>query len=333
MNNWRGAALVSLMVGSGAIVGCVADGDAVSPTEELGATERAVCEALTAEPVELDECGDLATNSALDKLVSQAGANVGLERCATVHPSQLERDRVENEVAARMVAHPTNTLAAGRVIPVYVHIIASTSATNGGVTSTMIGKQMTVLNNAYAAGGVSFTLAGTDTTVNNAWYTMGYGSTEEKAAKAALRKGGKEALNLYTANIGGGLLGWATFPSSYAQSPSMDGVVVLNASLPGGSAVPYNLGDTGTHEVGHWAGLYHTFQGGCQKNNDYVSDTPTEKSSAFGCPVGRDTCVNGPTSSGEDPIYNFMDYTDDDCMFEFTQGQYARMSSQLATYR
>ncbi len=230
-------------------------------------------------------------------------------------------------------------LAVGSVIiPVYFHIITNTTG-QGAVTSTQINNQIAVLNAAYSGGtgGVNtpfrFQLAGTNTTANNTWFTAGPGTTAESQMKTALRQGTKGALNFYTSNPGGGLLGWATFPSSYVSAPKNDGVVCLYSSLPGGTAAPYNLGDTGTHEVGHWLGLYHTFQGGCANSTtnggDLVADTPAEKSSAFGCPTGRNTC----SSTGVDPITNFMDYTDDSCMFKFTQGQSDRMDAQWVAYR
>ncbi|MHB8997937.1 MAG: zinc metalloprotease [Thermoanaerobaculia bacterium] len=248
------------------------------------------------------------------------------KRCGTVHPDEDTIRMLEELVEKRSAIAPNVT---GGVINVYFHVITSTSG-QGSLSSGDIGAQMNVLNDAFGPWGWTFNLVSVDTTANNTWFTAGYGTTAEAQMKAALRQGGAGDLNFYTTNPGGGLLGWATFPWSYASDPSDDGVVVLYSSLPGGSAAPYNLGDTGTHEVGHWMGLYHTFQGGCnRKRGDYVDDTPSERSAAYGCPTGRDTCRGG----GLDPIENFMDYTDDACMDRFTAGQDARMDTAFTSYR
>ncbi len=221
----------------------------------------------------------------------------------------------------------------GGVIDVYFHVINKGSgAANGDIPNSQITDQMNVLNAAFAGTGWSFNLVSTDRTTNAAWYTAGPGTAAEAAMKGALRQGTADDLNIYANNMGGGLLGWATFPSSYSGDPSDDGVVILSASMPGGNAAPYNLGDTATHEVGHWMGLYHTFQGGCTSTGDRVSDTPAERSAAYGCPTGRDSCA-GAKYPGVDPITNFMDYTDDSCMYMFSAAQDLRMDQQFSTYR
>jgi hypothetical protein len=235
--------------------------------------------------------------------------------------SELEPERGPAQAAAA---------ATGGVIDVYFHVInQGPGIANGDVPDSMIAAQIAVLNDAFNPWGWSFRLVATDRTTNAEWYAMGFGTRAEREAKTALRRGSADDLNVYTANPGGNLLGWATFPWSYKAKPLVDGVVVLHSSLPGGTAVPYNLGDTGTHEVGHWMGLYHTFQGGCSNKNDGVADTPAEDSPAFGCPVGRDSC----SRPGADPIHNFMDYTDDACMNHFTAGQDARMDEKFSAYR
>lgn len=263
--------------------------------------------------------------------VSQEAFVQSGHRCATVHPDRDQMDCIEKEVGKFLEEHPEARFESAKTVNVFFHVI--TNGSQGNLTTQDLDRQISVLNQDYAPWGYTFTRVGQDYTSNATWYTMGYGTTAESQAKTALVRSPTTQLNFYTANLGGGLLGWATFPSSLASKPNMDGVVILYSSLPGGSAVPYNLGRTATHEIGHWLGLYHTFQGGCTKNNDYVADTPADKAATFGCPSGtQDTCT-GRNYPGVDPIHNYMDYTDDACMWELTSGQASRIAAQVGTYR
>lgn len=259
------------------------------------------------------------------------GRKCGAPDLTPVEVAQVE-ERTQAVLAAKGYTPDTAVQRLSRTVPVYVHIIKPTGTETNPVTTKMVTDQIGVLNSAYASSSIAFTLVSTDAATNDSWYTAQPNTTAETQMKTALRQGDKGTLNIYANNMGGGLLGWATFPSSYASKPLMDGVVIHKDSLPGGSFVPYNLGDTATHEVGHWVGLYHTFQGGCSNTGDSVSDTPAERSAAYGCPVNRDTCTSRKYP-GLDPTNNFMDYTDDGCMDRFSSGQSARMDAQLTAYR
>jgi hypothetical protein len=269
---------------------------------------------------------------AIARLCGDAGSLLKAKPGATVVEPNVDA-AYQQELAANASGHPlipSDVQARSIRVKVYFHVINKGSGlANGDIPDSQVTDSVQVLNDAYAAAGVKFRLVATDRTTNATWYNMSPGSAAETQAKNALHQGTADDLNIYTANLGGGLLGWATFPWSYQSQPKMDGVVVLYTSVPGGSEQNYNEGDTATHEVGHWMGLYHTFQGGCSGSGDMVDDTPAEASPAFACPVGRDTCA----SPGVDPIHNFMDYTYDDCMYEFTAGQNTRMQAMWAQYR
>jgi hypothetical protein len=268
----------------------------------------------------------------------ESGARCATEKVdeATAAGIQEELKRFRKNQSELLGADSVERGAGSVTIKVYFHVInRGAGLANGDVPEAMLDAQMNVLNDAYrgATSGANtpfrFVKAGVTRTTNPGWFTMAKGSAAEREAKSALHVGGPDALNFYTTN-GGGYLGWATFPWSYADNPRDDGVVCLFSSLPGGSSTPFNLGDTATHEVGHWLGLLHTFQGGCDVLNDYVDDTPAEASPADGCPGNRDSCAGDP---GVDPIDNFMDYTDDSCMNKFTFGQSVRMDLLHNLYR
>lgn len=255
-------------------------------------------------------------------------------RCGAPAPG-AESVAASNLFAIQEAEASVNATLAKRAtinVDTYVHVVASsTSASAGYLSDATVAAQIKVMNEDYAASGFQFTLKGTDRTVNSAWASDG----SETAMKRSLRKGNYRDLNLYfLSTIPDGILGYCYFPTTAAAGSSnfiLDGCTIASGTVPGGTISPrFNLGKTATHEVGHWMGLYHTFQGGCSGSGDMVSDTPAQSSASSGCPVGRDSC---PSIAGVDPIHNYMDYSDDSCYEEFTTGQNARMVSSWNQFR
>ncbi len=264
---------------------------------------------------------------------TQPSQGVGKQlTCGTKDVDPVTMGLIE-DYSRRIAARSNQVLStATKSVPVYWHRVHDADGSGGGVSTRQISSQIKVLNDAYASAGFAFSLVSVDDSSNADWYIATPQTTPERQMKDALHQGGSNALNVYSNNMGDNLLGWATFPWNYGAQPLADGIVILYSSVPGGDAVPYDLGDTATHEVGHWMGLYHTFQNGCSAKGDAVDDTPAEKSPAFGCPVGRDTCTS-KADPGVDPIFNFMDYTEDACMNTFTTGQNSRVNQMWAAYR
>jgi hypothetical protein len=235
------------------------------------------------------------------------------------------------EQAARTQLAATQSVT----VPVAFHVIRKdTTVAGGNVPKSWITAQIAVLNDSYGGStggantGFQFSLASIDRTTNAGWFKLTSG--KEKKMKTALKVGGLDTLNIYSADLGNSLLGWSYLAQDASSVGVLDGVVIHFDSLPGGPwGDQYSAGDTTTHEVGHWLNLLHTFQGGCNGGGDQIADTPAEASAAYKCPTGRDTC----SAPGNDPITNFMDYTYDSCMFQFTADQAVRMQEAWAAYR
>jgi hypothetical protein len=221
-------------------------------------------------------------------------------------------------------------------IEVYFHVVVANETYAGGwIPPEQLAMQMQVLNQDYAPARVSFKATLVTRIINPVWFNEIIHSVVDTSLQDSLkrkyRKGDASTLNIYTVSFEKDqTLGYATFPFEYEDLPEDDGVVVRYTTTPGSDFTPYNLGRTLTHEVGHWLGLFHTFQGeSCFGQGDGVADTPAQLIETSGCPRGKDTCPGG----GPDPINNFMDYSDDVCLDTFTPGQIDRLRTNLAFYR
>jgi len=217
------------------------------------------------------------------------------------------------------------------VVPTVVHVMTSATG-EGDVTDEQVAAQIAVLNRTFSGGesrfatdtSFTFELIGTERYQDDRWHH----DRQSRGYRAGTRVGGAETLNIWLVDFV--YLGIATFPWDYEKDPTIDGVRVHYGTLPGGPLKYYNEGKTATHEVGHWLGLYHTFQGGCRGDGDFVEDTPAQGAPSYGCPIGNDTCAE---LEGLDAVTNYMDYSDDSCYDRFSAGQSTKMADDWAAYR
>ena len=266
----------------------------------------------------------------------QCGTQEVLQRLLSEDPTLADRMNDIENFTARFEQNPSAYRLVNGVIeiPVVVNVLYKTAAQN--ISDAQIASQITVLNTDYQALNSDYNLTPAvfqplrsgsfnirfvlSKTVRKATTKSSWGTNDamKKAAGGIVPTSPTTTLNLWCCNLSGGILGYAQFPGGPSAT---DGVVIDDNAFGSTGTVqaPYNKGRTATHEVGHWLNLRHIW-GDANCGNDLVNDTPTQQTSNFGCPAfPHKTCGNNGDMS-----MNYMDYTDDACMYMFSAGQKAR---------
>ena len=227
------------------------------------------------------------------------------------------------------------------VVPVVVNVVYRTSAEN--ISRDQIVSQIDVLNSDFAG-------TNKDYNSSNVYNGVKAGATQitfrldtifrkstnklSWTTNNAVKKGSQggisptnptRKLNIWVCNLSNGILGYAQFPGG---DTTTDGVVILYKAFgtKGTLLTAYNLGRTATHEVGHWFNLRHIW-GDATCGSDGVDDTPVHHKANYGCPSAIVDC----SGSKAEMTWNYMDYTDDACMYMFTAGQSSRMAATFAS--
>jgi len=273
-----------------------------------------------------------------------------LEQQLQADPSLRTRMNQIEDFTARFEKSPSMQRLAGdtMIVPVVVNVIYKTAAEN--IALAQIQSQIDVLNEDFRSTNADISLVPStftgvkagDTkirfvldqvirksTTKKSWSTN---DAVKKTAQGGLNPTSPTTkLNLWVCTLGNGILGYAQFPGG---SSATDGVVILNtafgsrAKYPGGYYITtYDRGRTATHEVGHWFNLRHIW-GDATCGNDQVGDTPLHNTANYGCPAAghKSTCTGAPVEM----TMNYMDYTNDVCMYMFSAGQKTRMQATWA---